>query len=68
MLLIGNGGNDQLVGTAAAGSETWIIGGTRGANVINGKGGTGFIQKRGDRHDTVLRAAHYAIAAKVSPG
>jgi hypothetical protein len=64
VLLIGNGGNDQLVGTAGAGSKTWIIGGTRGANAINGKGGTGFIQKRGDHRDTVVNASHYTIAAK----
>jgi hypothetical protein len=64
VLLIGNAGNDQLVGTAAAGSQTWIIAGPHGANVINGKGGTGFIQKRGGHHDTVLKAAHYTIAAR----
>ena len=28
VLLIGNAGNDQLVGTTAAGGETWIISGT----------------------------------------
>jgi Ca2+-binding RTX toxin-like protein len=64
VLLIGNAGNDQLVGTATAGSKTWIIGGTRGANAINGKGGTGFIQKRGDHRDTVVNASHYTIAAR----
>lgn len=64
VLLIGNGGNDQLVGTAATGSETWIIGGKAGANAINGKGGTGFIQKRGDKKDTMVNVAHYTIAAK----
>jgi hypothetical protein len=34
------------------------------ANVINGKGGTGFIQKRGDHHDTVIKASRYTIAPR----
>jgi hypothetical protein len=45
-------------------SKTWIIGGTGGTNAINGKGGTGFIQKRGNHKDTVVNAAHYTIAPK----
>jgi hypothetical protein len=64
VLLIGNAGNDQLVGTAAAGSETWIISGKPGANAINGKGGTGFIQRRGDSSDTITNAANYTKALR----
>ena len=64
VLLIGNGGNDQLVGTGAANGETWIISGTGGANAINGRGGVGFIQKRGDAHDTITNAANYTKALK----
>jgi hypothetical protein len=64
VLLIGNAGNDQLVGTKTVGSETWIISGKPGANAINGKGGTGFIQKRGDHNDTITNAAHYTIAPR----
>jgi hypothetical protein len=62
VLLIGNAGNDQLVGTTATGGETWIISGTGGANAINGKGGTGYIQKRGDSSDTITNAANYTKA------
>ena len=64
VLLIGNSGNDQLVGTTAAKGETWIIGGTGGANAINGKGGVGFIQKRGDANDTITNAANYTKALR----
>ncbi len=64
VLLIGNAGNDQLVGTTAAKGETWIISGTGGANAINGKGGVGFIQKRGDAHDTITNAANYTKALR----
>ena len=64
VLLIGNGGNDQLVGTSAANGETWIISGTGGANAINGRAGVGFIQKRGDAHDTITNAANYTKALK----
>lgn len=62
VLEIGNSGNDQLVGTSAAGGETWIISGKPGANAINGKGGTGFIQKRGNANDTIINAANYIKA------
>ena len=64
MLLIGNSGNDQLVGTTAAGGETWIISGKPGTNAINGKGGTGFIQKRGNANDTITNAANYTKALR----
>ena len=64
VLQIGNSGNDQLVGTNAAGGETWIISGTGGANAINGKGGVGFIQKRGDANDTIVNAANYTKALR----
>jgi hypothetical protein len=50
------------VGSAT--SETRIIGGTGGSNAINGKGGTGFIQKRGDHNDTVVNASKYTIAPR----
>jgi hypothetical protein len=33
--------------------------GTGGANAINGRAGVGFIQKRGDAHDTITNAANY---------
>ncbi|HSZ28866.1 MAG TPA: hypothetical protein VK784_03800 [Pseudonocardiaceae bacterium] len=52
VLEIGNSGNDQLVGTTAAGGETWII------------SGTGFIQKRGDANDTITNAANYNKALR----
>ena len=64
VLLIGNSGNDQLVGTTAAKGETWIISGTSGANAINGRAGVGFIQKRGDAHDTITNAANYTKALR----
>ena len=48
----------------AGGGETWIISGKPGANAINGKGGTGFIQKRGDANDTITNAANYTKALK----
>jgi Ca2+-binding RTX toxin-like protein len=62
VLLIGNKGNDQLVGSATG--ETWIIGlaGT-GHNVIQGNGGTGFIQERGDSNDTLIGTTNYTVAA-----
>jgi hypothetical protein len=61
VLLIGNNGNDQLVGSASGG-ETWIIAGTVGSNVINGNNGTGYIQPRGNTHDTVINASSYTVA------
>jgi Ca2+-binding RTX toxin-like protein len=64
VLLIGNAGNDQLVGTSAAGGETWIISGKPGANVINGKGGKGYIQRRGNKNDTIINAASYTKALR----
>jgi hypothetical protein len=64
VLLIGNKGNDQLVGSGVSGSETWIIGlaGT-GHNVINENGGTGFLQERGDPNDTIINSGSYTVAA-----
>jgi hypothetical protein len=44
--------------------ETWIISGLGGTNTINGKGGTGFIQKRGNAHDTIINAANYTKALR----
>jgi hypothetical protein len=62
VLLIGNAaGNDQLVGSATG--ETWIIGGVSGANVINGNGGTGFLQERGDPNNTLIGTGSYTVAA-----
>jgi hypothetical protein len=63
VLLIGNTGNDQLVGSGVGG-ETWIISGLHGTNTINGKGGTGFIQKRGNANDTIVNAANYTKALR----
>ena len=40
-----------------------MVGGA-GKDTINGKGGIGFIQKRGNHHDTGINAAHYTIAPK----
>jgi len=62
VLLIGNGGNDQLIGSSTG--ETWMIGGRPGFNTFNGNNGTGFIQERGDKNDTVTKAAGYTIAKK----
>ena len=61
VLLVGNAGSDQLIGSSTG--ETWIVGhaGT-GNNVINGNNGTGFIQERGDTNDTVLNASGYTVA------
>lgn len=64
VLLIGNAGNDQLVGTTAAGGETWIISGKPGANAINGKGGNGYIQRRGNAKDTIINATNYTKALR----
>lgn len=61
VLLLGNKGNDQLVGHHSGG-ETWIISGTGGANTINGKGGIGFIQRRGDHKDAIINASQYTKA------
>ena len=33
-------------------------------NTINGKGGTGFIQKRGNANDTITNAANYTKALR----
>jgi hypothetical protein len=63
VLIIGNHGDDQLLGHRATG-ETWIIGGTQGTNVINGRSGVGFIQKRGNHRDSVINAHGYTVAAK----
>jgi hypothetical protein len=63
VLLLGNSGNDQLVGSSSGG-ETWIIGGTPGSNAINGNNGTGFIEERGDTSDTVILASGYTVAPK----
>lgn len=63
VLLIGNKGNDQLVGTSDPSGETWIIGGSPGSNVINGKNGIGFIQERGNASDSVINATSYTVAA-----
>jgi hypothetical protein len=62
VLIIGNKGNDQLVGSASG--ETWIIGGTPGNNVINENGGTGFLQERGNANDTIVNSSvNYTVAA-----
>jgi hypothetical protein len=62
VLLIGNKGNDQLVGSASG--ETWIIGAAgNGSNVINGNGGSGYIQERGDSNDTLIGTSGYTVAA-----
>jgi hypothetical protein len=61
VLLIGNRGNDQLVGSGAG--ETWIIGGTPGNNVINEEGGTGFLQERGNGNDLIIDSGTYTTAA-----
>ena len=63
VLLIGNSGNDQLVGSVSNG-ETWIIAGNPGHNVINGNNGTGYIQLRGNANDTVTNAGTYTIAPR----
>jgi hypothetical protein len=60
-LLIGNKGNDQLNGSST--SETWIIGGVGGTNVMNGENGTGFIQERGNTNDTLINTSGYTVAA-----
>jgi len=62
VLILGNSGDDQLVGSSTG--ETWIIGGVGGSNAINGKGGIGFIQKRGNRNDTTVNASKYTVAGK----
>ncbi len=61
VLIIGNKGNDQLIGSASG--ETWIIGGTTGNNLINGNGGIGFIQQRGDSSDTLIGTTNDTVAA-----
>jgi Ca2+-binding RTX toxin-like protein len=63
VLIIGNKGNDQLVGSAVGGSETWIIGGTPGNNVINENDGDGFLQERGNTNDSVINPGSYTTAA-----
>jgi hypothetical protein len=63
VLLIGNKGNDTLVGTGNASGETWIIGGNPGNNTINGSGGTGFIQERGNGNDTLIGTSNDTVAA-----
>ena len=63
VLLIGNKGNDQLVGTSDTSGETWIIGGSPGSNVINGKNGNGFIQERGNAGDSLINVGSgYTVA------
>jgi hypothetical protein len=37
---------------------------TQGTNVINGRSGAGFIQKRGNHRDSVINAHGYTVAAK----
>jgi len=61
VLLIGNKGNDQLVGSSAG--ETWMIGGSPGHNTFNGSNGTGFIQERGNTNDTLVGTSGYTVAA-----
>ncbi len=61
VLLIGNNGNDHLNGSSNG--TTYIIGGVSGSNVINGRNGTGFVQERGDGHDTLINAGSYTVAA-----
>ncbi|HEY2576103.1 MAG TPA: hypothetical protein VGI74_07320 [Streptosporangiaceae bacterium] len=60
VLLIGNTGNDQFNGSSTG--ETWMIGGLQGTNTINGKHGTGFIQKRGNHNDTLIGTSGYTVA------
>ena len=63
VLLIGNKGNDQLVGTSDTSGETWIIGGSPGSNVINGKNGNGFIQERRNAGDSLINVGSgYTVA------
>jgi hypothetical protein len=64
VLLIGNNGNDQLVGTSSSAGETWMIGGRPGHNAFNGSNGHGYIQERANPNDTVIHAANYTIATK----
>jgi hypothetical protein len=60
VLLLGNKGNDQLIGSSSG--ETWIIAGS-GNNVINGNNGTGYIQERGNSaNDTLVNTSGYTIA------
>ncbi|MHB1584377.1 MAG: autotransporter outer membrane beta-barrel domain-containing protein [Acidimicrobiales bacterium] len=61
VLLLGNNGNDQLIGSATG--STWIIGGTTGSNLVNGNGGPGYLQERGDPNDTLIGTANYTVAA-----
>ncbi len=61
VLLIGNGGNDQLNGSSTG--QTWMIGGRPGTNTFNGNNGTGYIQERGNLHDTLVGTAGYTVAA-----
>jgi hypothetical protein len=60
VLLIGNKGNDQLVGSSSG--ETWMIGGNPGHNTFNGSNGTGFIQERGNPNDTLVNTSGYTVA------
>jgi hypothetical protein len=55
VLIIGNKGNDQLVGSA--------VGGTPGNNVINENDGDGFLQERGNTNDSVINPGSYTTAA-----
>jgi hypothetical protein len=59
VLLIGNGGADHLNGSATG--VTYIIAG-QGNNVINGHSGHGWIQLRGNTHDTVTNDGSYTVA------
>ncbi len=59
VLLIGNTGADHLNGSATG--VTYIIAG-QGNNVINGHNGHGWIQLRGNTHDTVTNDGAYTVA------
>lgn len=61
VLLLGNrAGEDQLNGSATG--HTWIITGTTGHNVVDGNGGSGYAQLRGDTYDRLITTANYVIA------
>jgi hypothetical protein len=61
VLLIGNNGNDQLNGSGTG--VTWMIGGRKGTNTLNGNNGSGFIEERGNPNDTLIGTAGYTVAA-----
>jgi len=60
VLLLGNNGNDQLVGSSVG--ETWVIARNPGANVINGRNGMGFIEERNNPNDTLVNTSGYTVA------